>query len=488
MSLFGGVTIPGHPDLHNIALLDRLPIPMIRRAHRLGIAISREHLWDCSSQFRGELVELDKDIASYIPPERLAEFQALSEAIEEAEEEETGFSSGFNAGSSEQIGLLLFDMLAVGATKQLKRTKTGQISTGKRQLETVRLDHPVVPKILRHRELTKLINTYSDKLPKLAKFHPRGPSCPICGLKHETDQWRVHGEMGTTRAKTGRINHKNPNLGNIPTRTKDGQLVQAGFIAPPGTRQVDRDLSQIELRGLAHLANCKSMIEVYEKDGDIHDDTCHRALGVPWDEKPDKIKHRMAAKRVNFGIQNGTTEKGLYLQLVMDFGTNGMPIPDWLTEPWCKGFINSWLEARPEVVEYFNECWYRARRYKMAWEPFGRVRLIPEVFSTHSWIDSAGLRQAQNMPVTSFAAGQLKLVMGRVEAYLQQLYDGGIYCWPLMTIHDAIKVECDEKYTDVVEEVMRVAFDECMNDEETGELLMRVPIKSDSKVMERWEK
>lgn len=485
MALFGGVTIPGHPDLENIRKLDLMAISMIRRCQRIGIAIDPPYFADLGSQFSIEITKLEKDIASYIPADKL---NAFADAANSVGADDEGDNPDFNAGSAEQIGKLLFELLGLGADKDIKMTKGGRLSTGKKQLELIRLEHPIVPLILRHRELKKLVTTYCNGLPKLAKFHPRGSCCPICELMHDSDQWRIHGEMGTTRADTGRINHKNPNLGNIPTRTKDGQAVQAGFIAPPGKRLINCDLSQIELRDLAHLANCSSMIAVYAEDGDIHDDTCHKALGVPMDEKPDKYKHRMAAKRVNFGIQNGTTEKGLYLQLVMDFGTNGMPIPDWLTEPWCKQFIVSWLESRPEVHEYFEQQWYRTRRYEMAWDAFGRVRLIPEIRSQHSWIREAGLRYSQNLPVTSTAAGQLKLAMGKSDMMLQQMYDAGVWCWPLLTIHDAIKVEADEDIAEDVLEVLGLAMDTCMTDEETGEHMFRVPMKSDGEITQRWAK
>ena len=805
MSLFGGVETPGHPDLANVARLDRLAIPFIRRARRLGIAIDRPYFAELGSRFATEIVSLERDIASYIPADRLNSFADASAAVEE----ESG-SAQFNAGSAEQIGRLLFELLGLGKTVELKRTKNGErISTGKRQLELIKLEHPVVPLILRHREIKKLKTTYCDGLPKRAVFHPRSvgsATCPVCELPHSTDQWRIHGEMGTTRAETGRINHKNPNLGNIPTRTEDGQAVQAGFVAPPGMRLVNRDLSQIELRCLAHLARCQSMIEVYDVGGDMHDDTCRRVFNIPADEKPDKYKHRMAAKRCiakgqrvltnrglvaiekvscqdkvwdgvewvshegvviqgireviyhdglwltpdhevyddfgekiradqakrtgtpiaitgveenparyaydhvreylserirllmrscdllalwahvlnpnrqhpqrelvnvpmseepkvqngcreassgsvllyratmreskqselcglrragnpqsiqeysrlraicnksfapqrlpefgywensqqrtlrswkpsvgdpilqrpqhpsqpmdevqreedrrnrpsrcaderlpgisirtethfsisetwhtverntktesegsvskevevydllnagprhrftvegklvancNFGIQNGTTEKGLYLQLVMDFGASKIPVPDWLTPEWCKAFIASWLNTRPEVRDFFELCWYRARRYGRSWDVFGRCRLIPEVRSWHSWIREAGLRQAQNLPVTSTSAGQLKLAMGSSDALLTQLYESGVWCWPILTIHDAIKVEVEEDEAENVLDALGFVMDSCMDDVETGEHRFRVPITSDGSVESRWGK
>jgi DNA polymerase-1 len=465
---------------------------MIRRAHRVGIAIDPPYFHELTSNFNIEIESLAKDIANYIPTDRLNVFSDWG-TDDEPDWTEGGTDadvarSSFNAGSPEQIGKLLYDVLGIGSTKTLKRTKGGALSTGKRQLELVKLEHPVVPLILRHRELRTLVKNYTMKLPHMARWHPRGNCCPICELPHDSDQWRVHGEMGTTRAETGRINHKNPNLGNVPTRTDDGQAVQAGFIAPPGKRLVNRDLSQIELRCLAHLSNCRSMIEVYERSGDIHDDNARKVFRLGPDEKPDKIKHRMAAKRVGFGIQNGTTEKGLYLQLIMDYGANKMPIPDWLTEDWCKWFIERFLEEHPELQEFFALCWYRARRYGLSWDLFGRVRLVPEVRSTHRWIREAGLRQAQNLPVTATAAGQLKLAMGKAEVLLEQMREQGTHAEGILTIHDAIKVECDEDVADDVNDLLGVAMDTCMDDVDTGEHCFRVPITSDGSVHSRWEK
>jgi DNA polymerase I len=495
--LYGGVTIPGMPDLTNCRKLDLLPISFIRRSHRIGICIDREYTWELGSKFSTEIASLEQDISSYIPPDRLNEFSDATGAIEDEEG-----SAEFNASSAEQIGTLLFDMLdlrkmAEQAGLKLQETKTkGRLTTGKKQLEILqKLQHPVVPLVLRHRELKKLVSTYCVAMPKRARLHPRSACCPVCELAHSTDQWRIHGEMGTTRASTGRINHKNPNLGNLPVRTPDGQAVLAGFIAPPGHKLVTRDLSQIELRTLAHLSVTNSMIQIYLDNGDIHDKTARTIFDLPADVKPDKAKHRLPSKRVSFSIANGTTDKGLYLQLVMDYGSSKIPVPDWLTEDWCQWLLTQWLEAYPEVQTHFERQWYRARRYGMVWDLFGRVKLIPEVKSYHSWIRQSGLRQAQNMSMTSTAAGQLKLIMGKTDDTLQRAYDAGVWCWPLLTIHDAVMVEVEEEHAEGVDELLAEDFDNCMRDVETGEEMFRVPIRSDGDVIDydetglsRWKK
>src|SRR5437870_723980 len=146
--LFGGIDIPGCPDLENVRRLDLLPIPFIRRAARIGMAIDPPYFHELTSKFSAERRELEKDIAACIPLEHLHQFS----------DAQTPDSDDFNAGSPEQIAKLLYDILGVGAEKKLKRTQSGRISTGKKQLEVVRLEHPVVPKILRHRELKTLID------------------------------------------------------------------------------------------------------------------------------------------------------------------------------------------------------------------------------------------------------------------------------------------------------------------------------------------
>src|SRR5262249_19730173 len=163
-----------------------------------------------------------------IPPSALHAFAERTTEIDEAEEG----SSEFNANSSDQIATLLFDLLGIGVGKNLKRTATGRISTGKRQLELCRAENPVVGKGLQYRERSKLKSTYADSLPGRARLHPRGACCPICGLHHEVTTARVHTTFPTTRADTGRLSSKGPNLQQIPIRTTLGQQIRAAFVAP----------------------------------------------------------------------------------------------------------------------------------------------------------------------------------------------------------------------------------------------------------------
>ena len=481
--LFGGITIPGQPDLLNIAKLDRLPIPMIRKMERVGFAIDLPRLADLGSQIRSEMADLQRDISSYIPIDSLAAFCAASDAVEELEG-----SASINANSSEQIRLLLFQHLNIGRARKLKSTGSGLVSTGKKNLEQCRSDHPVVPLVLKYRERSKLISSFVNSLPKLARLHPRGADCPLCGLYHAAPTHRLHTELPTTRAETGRLASRKPNLMQIPVRTHLGQAIRACFIASLGKRLVSVDFSQIEIRDLAHLANARSMIRVYEAGGDIHDNTARAIFNLPSDVKPDKYNHRLPAKRCNFSIQNGVSPKGVHFMLVMDYGASDIPVPSWLTVDWCEWFIAEWHKTYPEAQEYFDLQHYRARRYGYVWCPFGRVRRIPEVYSCHRWIIEEGLRKTQNLPITASSAAQTKLVMAELDEEFDMLRASGVDLWPLLAIHDQIIAEVEEDAAPAVLDLMVDRFARVMQDRETGERRWRLDIGSDGEILSRWQK
>jgi DNA polymerase-1 len=285
-TLFGGITLPGHPDLENIRRLDLLPIPQLRRMMRNGIAIDVPYLGDLSCTLDGTKKELAGQIASYIPLAKLDEFIT-----------DSGEAIGINVDSAEQIAKFLFETLHVGRGKQLKPTKGGErISTGKKQLEQLKLDHPVIPLILQYREASKLKSTYTDKLPRIARLHRGGRSlCPLCNRKHWEDHFRVHPTLLTTRTDTRRLACKDPNLQNIPARTKLGRMVRSAFLASKGYRLVSSDYAQIELRRLAHSSQDQRMIEIFRAGGDIHLDTAMRVFGLEKD-KVDPLLHRAPCK------------------------------------------------------------------------------------------------------------------------------------------------------------------------------------------------
>ena len=482
MALYGGIELVGRPDLNNIQKLDLLPMRSVQEMQRYGMAIDIPHLGALTEVLTKEIEELRYEICSYIPPAKLDEF------IEKSNMDAEDDYLPMNVESTKQMRKLLFDVLGVGKGHQLKMTKSGDISTGKRQMEARKNDHPVVQPVLDYRERSKLKGTYSAKLPLIARLHPH-KDC-WCGLPHFAPTYRVHCDVMMTRTSTGRPATKNPNLQNIPVRSEHGRSVRKSFIASPGTEMVTVDFSQLELRLLAHFGHVKKLIQIFHEDKDPHNYTAMEAFQQPDESKIDKITQRAPAKNVNFAIVYGETPKGLFEQLVSDtYGKSGIPVPDWLTLAWCEEFMRKWFRIYPEVKHYMKKEFYHARRYGVVWTGFGRTRKVPEVKSVHKRVIAAGERQSGNHKIQGTGADMLKLAQVEIQDFIEkEIRPEGIWCWPLNEVHDELIYEIEEGYGWILlakcEEVMK----NVLVDKETGENLCRVPIKASGAIMQRWAK
>lgn len=487
MALYGGITLPGKPDLANIERLDLLPQRAIAEMMHVGMAIDREWFSQLSSQLTDEISDLRKDVCAYIPPDKLDEFIARAN-LDDDDDEQSGLP--MNVGSTQQLSKLLFEVLGIGAGKTLKRTKSGdQISTGKKQLEQFKRDHPVVPKVLELKEKSKIKNTYSDKLPLMARIHRMG-TC-WCGDVHQVETYRIHTDILSTRTSTGRLASKNPNLQNIPARTELGRRTRAGFVASPGKEMFAVDFGQFEMRLGGHSSMDENLIRIFRNRLDPHTDTAMRAFKKSKEEvesKLGKMLYRAPCKNVNFGIFYGLTAEGLYDLMLLTYATAGLDIPDWLTIDWCDQFIDDWFELYPGVRGYMDNQTYRARRYGIVWSLLGRIRRIPEVRSVHQRIVSAGCRQGGNAPIQGTQGDLFKIALAEVHEFILELRAEGVDCWLLNAVHDEVVGETDLGTGEAVVAGIEEIMSQVMTDRDTGKNLCLVPIEADGKVMERWMK
>ena len=162
-------------------------------------------------------------------------------------------------GSPQQLAEVLFVKLGLS---RKRRGKTG-FSTDARVLQAIRDEHPIVEKIERWRELTKLVQTYLEQLP--AAIGPDG---------------RLHTTLLQTNTATGRLASINPNLQNIPIRTEIGREIRACFIAEPGNALLSVDYSQVELRVLAHIAGEDVLKDIFRRGEDVHAETASAVFDV----------------------------------------------------------------------------------------------------------------------------------------------------------------------------------------------------------------
>lgn len=369
----------------------------------------------------------------------------------------------FNPASSQQVATVVYEELGF---KPTKFTTTGLISTDDAELK--KTGHPVAEDVIRYRGIQKLKSTYADALSAWAV--PDSLGVP-----------RVHTTLKTTRVETGRLSSSDPNLQNIPTRNKEAKAIKNGFVASDGKVLLEGDLGQIEMRTQAHLANCKGLIELFNRGGDPHTETAAKLFGVPLEEAA-KDKYRYPSKRGGFGIIYMIGGHGLSTQIneyIADLKMEGVPVE---IEPWdedrCAGFIEEYYKLYPEIRVYQRTQLAQARRHGYVQDMFGRIRYIPEVSCPIRSVQEAGARMAANFAVTASAQGIIKAAM--VEVW-QGLPDTP---WrdakTVMQIHDSLLFELDDNDAYVRE------FVSWLRKVMTGVAKLAVPIEVDFKTGKRW--
>ena len=325
----------------------------------------------------------------------------------------------FNASSPAQLSEVLFTKLQLPIAG-IKKGKTGY-STGQKELDKLRGQHPIIELIERYRELTKLISTYIEALPKLMA----------------TDG-RIHTTFNQDVTSTGRLSSTNPNLQNIPVRTELGRKIRQAFVPSDGKVFVGADYSQFELRLAAVLAGDEKLIEDFNSDVDIHAKTAAETYGISIDEV--NKSQRRAAKVINFGVLYGMSPHGLAAATGMSF-----------TE--AKKFIDHYFEVRKPIRQYLDKILTQAREQGFVETYFGRRRPTPDVKSSNFMVRSSAERAAMNMPIQGTEADLMKLAMIRLEDKLSGLADA------ILQVHDSILVECKPEDVQKVSEIMKAEME-----------------------------
>ena len=331
----------------------------------------------------------------------------------------------FNINSPKQLGEVLFEKLGLPAPK---KTKTGY-STNVDVLERIAEDHPIVPRILEYRKLTKLKSTYVEGLLKVIS--------PKDG--------RIHTHFQQTVTATGRLSSTDPNLQNIPVRTELGRELRRMFVAPDADHVlIDADYSQIELRVLAHISQDAHMIEAFRTGQDIHAATAAKVYHVPLEEVTPQM--RSSCKAVNFGIVYGISD----FSLAQDIG---------VTRKEAAEFIRTYLATYPGVAKYMEDIKQSAKENGYVTTLFGRRRALPELQSRNFNIRSFGERVAMNTPIQGTAADIIKIAMVRVR---DRLVREGMQSRLILQVHDELILEApreeQQAAMQLLKEEMEAAF------------------------------
>lgn len=349
------------------------------------------------------------DVASKSYAKRIS---ALATEIKEL----VGFD--FNINSPKQLSDVLFVKLGL---KHGKKTKTG-FSTNADVLEDMADEHPVIPLILKYRQLSKLASTYVDGFSPL--------------IDRSTGIIRT--VFNQTVTSTGRLSSKEPNLQNIPVRDEEGREIRKLFVPRADDRVlVGADYSQIELRLLAHYSGCRQLIDAFKAGEDVHALTAAEVFGVPLSDVT--AEQRRSAKAVNFGIIYGISEYGLAKNIKVS--------PNVAAE-----YIGKYFATYTRVREYMDSNVEFAKAHGYVQTAFGRRRLIPEISSSNYNIRSFGERAAMNMPLQGAAADIIKIAMINVARRLKEECPSALL---ILQVHDELIVDAKESDCERVQTILR---------------------------------
>lgn len=321
----------------------------------------------------------------------------------------------FNISSPKQLGEILFEKLEL---PHGKKNKNGNYSTDEATLSKL-IEYPIIGLILEYRMLTKLYSTYIE------------------GLKNSIhDDNKIHTIYTQTLTRTGRLSSIEPNLQNIPVRSKYGRLIRKSFLPSKDSRLLSSDYSQIELRIFAHLAGESTLKEAFQKGEDIHKKTASDIYNIPLDEVTDEM--RRTAKAVNFGIIYGISSYGLASDLN-------------ISNKDAKNFIDKYFEAYPMVKTYMKETIEKAHIDGFVKTIMNRRRVIEELNNSNYLIRSMGERMALNTPIQGSASDILKKAMIEIDRIFME---NNIKSKMLLQVHDELIFNVCNDEIDLVKDIV----------------------------------
>jgi DNA polymerase-1 len=409
--------------------LERPLVCILRDMERTGIKVDKAILSRLSSTFAQRVARLEEEI-----------YELAGHKI--------------NLGSPKQLGEFLFDNLKLPGGR---KTKTGQWETRANLLDDLAASEELpdahrklINVMLEWRQLTKLMSTYTDSLPQ--------------HIYAETG--RIHTSYALASTTTGRLASTDPNLQNIPIRTKEGREIRTAFIAERGHKLISADYSQIELRVLAHVADIPQLRKAFSEGLDIHAMTASEMFGVKVEGMPAEVRRR--AKAINFGIIYGISAFGLAAQL-------------GISKQEAGDYIATYFKRFPGIRDYMEATKKTAHEQGYVETIFGRRVHYPEINTKNPSMRGFLERASINAPIQGSAADIIRRAMIRMPRALEDARLGSVRM--LLQVHDELVFEAKdaevEKAKKAIAGVMEKAAEPAIQ--------FKVPIHVDAKAADNWE-
>lgn len=390
-------------DLHVKRVFEKLMMPvanMFVDIENHGVYINREKMGEARKYLQGEVAAAQKEWNKY--------------------------GKDVNMRSPKQIAELFFKKLKIPV---VEKTAKGAPSTSESVLK--RIDYPAAQALLKFRGAAQQLSFFIGDTDENGKITGGWEAFIVNNRMHPS--FKLHGTV------TGRPSCENPNLQQVPRDPRIRSLITA----PPGWTLVEADLSQIELRIAAWLADEQTMIRMFNQGIDVHWMTCLNSLARKAGEAelvkktakaisgkklsygeaievlrkagPDAAVEvdkawkelRKKAKAVNFGFLYGMWWKKFKIYARDNYGVN-------VTDEEAQDARKTFFETFPEFAKRDrngNETGWHVRQKRFAQmngyvrSPFGRKRRLPAAMGRQDTPERAeAQRQAINSPVQSCAS------------------------------------------------------------------------------------
>ena len=375
---------------------DILEIPLVdvlARMENNGIKIDKTILNKLSDTFTKDLIGLEKKI-----------YKIAGEK--------------FNIASTKQLGDILYEKLKISGTK---KTKKGNFATNVNVLEDLAGKGHEFPKlVLDWRQKSKLKNTYTDSLPEF--------------INQKTK--RIHTSFLLAATTTGRLASSDPNLQNIPIKSKEGKEIRSAFVSEKGNSIISADYSQIEMRVLAHVADVKELKKAFKNNEDIHSITASQIFECDIQKINEDMRRK--AKAINFGIIYGISSYGLAKQISV-------------SNPEAEKFLFSYFKKFPEIRDYMQETLKFCRKNGFVETMFGRKCHFPNINDKNHTLKSFQERAAINAPIQGAAADIIRFAMINID---KKIIKEEIKSMLLVQIHDELLFET--KDADLKREILLI--------------------------------
>lgn len=313
----------------------------------------------------------------------------------------------FNLSSPKKVAEVLFVKLKLPAKK---KNKTGY-STDSLVLADLSSHHELPGLLLEHRMLAKLINTYIESLPKLINDH----------------SGRIHTSYNQVVTATGRLSSSDPNLQNIPARSKEGLAIRSCFVAAPGYKFISLDYSQVELRILAFISKDPVLLDSFRKDEDVHTRTAAEIFNTSINDITKE--QRDAAKTINFGLLYG-------------MGVHKLAQTLQISRQEAQKYLDKYYERYAGIFAWKNEALSTAQQNQEVRTLFGRKRYCKDITSSNTQDRARAERIAINTPIQGSAADIIKKAMIDIDRYLLTNYPDS---YLIMQVHDELIIEAKSK-------------------------------------------